>query len=110
MTKAIIAPLRALAAGQVSAQTGSVDDFAKAEGGALAVEPLHTRVLFCVSHFGFTNYYGEFSGVSGALDFDPKNPSASKLESQYSASVRFRTRPAPSFRRLMPVSADTILQ
>ena len=80
MTKAIIAPLRALAAGQVSAQTGSVDDSAKAEGGAFAVEPLHTRVLFGVSHFGFTTYYGEFSGVSGALDLDPKNPSASKLD------------------------------
>ena len=43
MTKAIIALLRALGAGQVSAQTGSVDDSAKAEGGAFAVEPLHTR-------------------------------------------------------------------
>jgi polyisoprenoid-binding protein YceI len=82
VSKAIIAPIRASGAGQVSAQTGSVDDFAKAEGGALAVEPFHTRVLFVVSHFGFTNYYGEFSGVSGALDFDPKNPSASKLEIQ----------------------------
>jgi polyisoprenoid-binding protein YceI len=78
VTKAIIALLRASGAGQVSAQTGSVDDSAKAEGGAFAVEPLHTRVLFGVSHFGFTTYYGEFSGVSGALD--PKNPSASKLD------------------------------
>ncbi len=43
MTKAIIALLRALGAGQVSAQTGLVDDSAKAEGGAFAVEPLHTR-------------------------------------------------------------------
>jgi polyisoprenoid-binding protein YceI len=67
-------------AGQVSAQTGSVDDSAKAEGGAFAVEPLHTRVLFGVSHFGFTTYYGEFSGVSGTLDLDPKNPCASKLD------------------------------
>jgi polyisoprenoid-binding protein YceI len=82
VTSAIIAPPPVLGGGEVSAQTGSVDDFAKAEGGALAVEPLHTRVLFCVSHFGFTNYYGEFSGVSGALDFVPKNPSASKLEIQ----------------------------
>jgi polyisoprenoid-binding protein YceI len=65
VTKAIIAPLRALAAGQVSAQTGSVDDFAKAESGAFAVEPLRTRVLFGVSHFGFATYYGEFTGVSG---------------------------------------------
>jgi polyisoprenoid-binding protein YceI len=80
VTKAIIAPLRALAVGQVSAQTRSVDDFAKAESGAFAVEPLHTRVLFGVSHFGFTNYYGEFTGVSGSLEFDPKNPSASKLD------------------------------
>jgi Aldehyde dehydrogenase family len=37
VTKAIIALLRALGAGQVSAQTGSVDDFAKAEGDAFAV-------------------------------------------------------------------------
>src|ERR1700732_5322898 len=80
VTKAIIAPLRAFGAGQVSAQTGSIDDSAKAEGGAFAVEPLHTRVLFGVSHFGFTTYYGEFSGVSGALDLDPKNPSTSKLD------------------------------
>ena len=80
MTKAIIAPLRAFGAGQVSAQTGSIDDSAKAEGGAFAVEPLHTRVLFGVSHFGFTTYYGEFSGVSGALDLDSKNPSAGKLD------------------------------
>ena len=36
MTKAIIALLRVLGAGQVSAQTGSVDDSAKAEGGAFA--------------------------------------------------------------------------
>jgi hypothetical protein len=43
VTKAIIALLRALGAGQVSAQTGLVDDSAKAEGGAFAVEPLHTR-------------------------------------------------------------------
>jgi alpha/beta hydrolase fold len=42
VTKANIALLRALGAGQVSAQTGSVDDSAKAEGGAFAVEPLHT--------------------------------------------------------------------
>jgi polyisoprenoid-binding protein YceI len=79
VTKAIIAPLRALGRDQVSAQTGAVDDSARAEGGAFAVEPLHTRVLFGVSHFGFTTYYGEFSGVSGELDLDPKNPSTSKL-------------------------------
>jgi polyisoprenoid-binding protein YceI len=86
LTRAIIAPLRALGAGQVSAQTGSVDDSAKAEGGAFAVEPLHTRVLFSVSHFGFTTYYGEFGGVLGALDLDPNNRSASKLDIRISVA------------------------
>jgi len=52
VTKAIIALLRVLGAGQVSAQTGSVDDSAQAQGGAFAVEPLHTRVLFSGSHPG----------------------------------------------------------
>jgi polyisoprenoid-binding protein YceI len=82
VSNAFIAPLPEFVTGEEFTQSSSVDDFAKAEGGALAVEPLHTRVLFCVSHFGFTNYYGEFSGVSGALDFDSKDPSASKLEIQ----------------------------
>jgi polyisoprenoid-binding protein YceI len=92
VTKAIIALLRASGAGQVSAQTGSVDDSAKAEGGAFAVEPLHTRVLFGVSHFGFTTYYGEFSGVSGALELDPKNhPQASSISESLSLAAIRRT-------------------
>src|ERR1700674_1123564 len=87
VTKANIALLRALGAGQVSAQTGSVDDSAKAEGGAFVGESLPTRVLSGVSHFGFSPYYGEFSGVSGALDLDPKNPSASKLDIRIPAAT-----------------------
>jgi hypothetical protein len=49
VTKANIALLR-VEGGQVSAQTGSVDGSAKAEGGAFAVKSLHTRVLFAVPH------------------------------------------------------------
>ena len=90
MTKANIALLGALGAGQVSAQTDSVDDSAKAEGGAFAVEPLHTRVLFGVSHFGFTTYYGEFSGVSGrSISIRRTHPRASSISESLSlASVR----------------------
>ena len=47
--------------------------------GAYTVEPYHTRVLFAVSHFGFTTYYGNFTGVTGSLTLDPKKPSDSKL-------------------------------
>lgn len=54
-------------------------DPAKVEAGSFAVEPAHTRVLFSVSHLGFTTYYGDFTTVSGTLDFNPKAPVASAL-------------------------------
>ena len=47
--------------------------------GTYKVEPLHTRILFDVSHMGFTTWYGDFSGASGTLTFDPKNPAKSAL-------------------------------
>ena len=60
-----------------SAQTSA--DPAKAPSGTYAVEPSHTRVLFAVNHMGFTTYYGDFTGVSGALSLDSANPSASTV-------------------------------
>ena|ERR1700760_2050997 len=57
-----------------------IQDPAAVQAGAYDVEPLHTRVLFSVSHMGFTTWYGEFTGVSGSLDLDPKKPAASALE------------------------------
>jgi polyisoprenoid-binding protein YceI len=61
------------------AQTVSHDP-AATEAGAYSVEPYHTRVLFSVSHLGFTTWYGEFSNVSGNLNLDPKAPAKSTLE------------------------------
>lgn len=46
-------------------------DPSKVPAGSYVVEPFHTRVLFGVSHMGFTTYYGEFTGVSGTLSIDP---------------------------------------
>ncbi|HEY0267490.1 MAG TPA: YceI family protein, partial [Rhizomicrobium sp.] len=36
-------------------------------------------MLFSVSHMGFTTYYGDFTGVSGSLEFEPKAPVTSTL-------------------------------
>jgi polyisoprenoid-binding protein YceI len=47
--------------------------------GSYAVEPSHTRVLFAVSHMGFTTWYGQFTNVSGTLVLDPKDPSKSSI-------------------------------
>ncbi len=55
-------------------------DPAKITAGAYVVEPEHTRVMFAVSHKGFTTYYGQFSKASGTLDLDTKNPAASKFD------------------------------
>jgi len=67
-----------LIAGQGFAQMASSDP-AAVQAGAYHVEPFHTRVQFTVNHFGFTNYWGDVTGVSGALSLDPKTPAASKV-------------------------------
>jgi len=45
---------------------------ADVQPGTYSVEPLHTRVLFALSHMGFTTWYGEFTHVSGSLSLNPK--------------------------------------
>jgi polyisoprenoid-binding protein YceI len=60
---------------------------AAVEEGAYAVEPKHTRVLFGVSHMGFTTWYGEFTNVSGSLTLTPKSVANSSLEIHIPAST-----------------------
>ncbi|HSV01726.1 MAG TPA: YceI family protein [Phenylobacterium sp.] len=67
----------ALAAGAALAQTAAP---AGVQAGTYAIEPIHTRVLFAVSHTGNSTWYGDFNHASGTLTLDPKNPAASKLE------------------------------
>lgn len=50
------------------------------QAGSYVVEPNHTRVLFSVSHFGFNDYFGEFSGISGSLSLDPKNAASDRID------------------------------
>jgi polyisoprenoid-binding protein YceI len=50
------------------------------QAGGYAVEPSHTKVLFSLSHLGFTTWYGEFGNASGRLNLDPKNLGASSLD------------------------------
>jgi polyisoprenoid-binding protein YceI len=52
---------------------------AKVPAGTYAVEPYHTRIVFSVSHMGFTTWYGDFTTASGTLTFDPKSPAKSAL-------------------------------
>jgi polyisoprenoid-binding protein YceI len=62
------------------AQQVASSDPASVKAGTYKVEPYHTQAGFSVSHFGFTNFSGVFSGASGSLVLDPSTPSAAKLE------------------------------
>jgi polyisoprenoid-binding protein YceI len=66
-------------AGAGLAQQDLTHDPNLVQAGHYAVEPRHTRVLFSVLHFGFTHYYGDFTGASGTLDIDPKHVDAAQV-------------------------------
>ena len=52
---------------------------AMAEPAHYALDPVHTRVLFAVSHAGFSQAMGTVSGSRGELWFDPEDWSSAKL-------------------------------
>jgi polyisoprenoid-binding protein YceI len=53
---------------------------ADVKAGTFKVEPSHTRILFAVSHMGFTSWYGEFTGASGTLTLDPTKLGATSFD------------------------------
>ena len=84
ISRKILALGAALLAAPVAAQAQSVPSVntnpAAVQAGGYSVEPTHTRVLFSVSHMGFTTWYGEFTNVSGSLNLNPASPAASTLD------------------------------
>ncbi|MFA5968434.1 MAG: YceI family protein [Sphingomonas sp.] len=63
---------------QAPAVPGSADP-AKAVAGTYNLDPAHSQVVFQVTHFGFTNYIGQFREPTGSLVLDTKNPANSKV-------------------------------
>ena len=53
---------------------------ARAEALRYELDPVHTRVLFAVSHAGFSNALGTVSGSTGELWFDPDDWSSARLQ------------------------------
>ena len=51
----------------------------RAEPAHYALDPVHTRVLFAVSHAGFSQAMGTVSGSHGDLWFDPDDWGSAKL-------------------------------
>lgn len=57
----------------------SMTGVAEAKSATYHLDPVHTRVMFAVSHAGFSHALGTVSGSSGTLEFDPAEWSRAKL-------------------------------
>ena len=66
-------------AAAAAAQSVANPDPAAVQAGSYGLETNHARVVFSVSHMGFSTWYGDFSGATGTLTLDPKNVAAAKL-------------------------------
>src|SRR5882757_6027855 len=51
------------------------------------IDPAHSTADFRVRHLMISNVRGEFSGISGTVVFDPKNPANSKIEATIDATT-----------------------
>lgn len=76
---AALLSLSSLAA-PASAQEVASKDPKAVKAGTYKVDPYHTQVGFSLSHFGFSEFSGLFSGGSGTLQLDPANLAISKLD------------------------------
>ena len=57
----------------------SLSSNVQAKPESFDIDPIHTRVAFMVSHAGFSNPIGTFSGSTGQLQFDENNWSQSSV-------------------------------
>ena len=55
---------------------------ASAQAAQYAIDPVHTRVVFALSHAGFSQAVGTVSGSTGTLVFDPDDWSSARLQVQ----------------------------
>ena len=78
-----VAALIAVTGGSVviaqGAGTPGSKDVAKVTGGAYAVDPGHTQIVFGYDHMGFTNNMGVIAEPTGTLTLDKANVAASKV-------------------------------
>ena len=77
---ALAALLATSAAAQAPMRSPADPNPAAVQAGTYGVEPTHTRVMFAVSHMGFTTWFGDFTQTAGSLTLDPRNAAADTLD------------------------------
>jgi polyisoprenoid-binding protein YceI len=80
MRRSILATCLVVAALSGPASGAGVStDPKQAPPGAYQLEPRHTQVIFAITHFGITDYYGRFEKASGTLNFNSTAPEKSSV-------------------------------
>lgn len=63
-----------------------------ASAATYAVDGAHSSAIFKVQHFGVSNFYGMFKGISGNVEYDPAHPETMAIQvSLDAASVDSRS-------------------
>ena len=64
-----------------AAQSGQASAAAPAaRSGDYRLDKSHAKIVWGISHFGFSTYYGEFTGFDAKLKLDAANPANSSLQ------------------------------
>ena len=79
MIRRLILPALALTLAIAAPARAAGPDLAGVEGGQFAIDKSHAKIIFSVTHFGFSTYYGLFTGFDAGLGYDPKAPEKSSL-------------------------------
>jgi polyisoprenoid-binding protein YceI len=79
MRSVAITAILSLLASRAHAQGPANSDPAAVAAGQYTVEAIHTRIQFSISHMGFTDWFGDFTGASGTLRLDPDRLAATVL-------------------------------
>lgn len=65
--------------------------------GTYNIDPIHTRVIFSVSHLGFSEYTAFFRKAEATLVFDPADPESMMLEAHVDPASVETLYPDPAF-------------
>jgi len=78
-TIAAQAAVSALPAFASESQAAEAQAPPQVRSGDYRLDESHAKILWSVSHFGFSTYYGEFTDFDAQLRLDAANPEASRL-------------------------------
>ncbi len=92
-------------AAPAGAQGAATRDPAQIPAGTYTVDPSHTQAVFTVNHFGFSQYTGLFSDVSGTLELQPTKPAESRLK----VTIPVKSLYTPSQHMLDSLKSDKFL-